>query len=77
VDFFQFDRNPIVYRGALWPIFWRRAALQPASDQPHIRLHSFSAAGLPSGFYTIDILFNEPNSERIISRASAHFQVQL
>jgi hypothetical protein len=77
IYFFEYDRNPILYHGALWPIFWRGVSLQPASDQPHIHLHAFSTGGFARGSYIISILFTEPNSDRIITRASTTFRVQL
>ncbi|MGH8070511.1 MAG: hypothetical protein ACRERE_35790 [Candidatus Entotheonellia bacterium] len=77
IYFFEYDRNPIVYHGALWPIFWRGVSLQPASDQPHIHLHAFSVGGFASGSYSMSILFTEPNSDRIITQARTTFQVQL
>jgi hypothetical protein len=77
IYFFEYDGSRIVYRGALWPIFWRRVSLQKASDLPHTRLYSFSAAGLTSGSYIISVLFTEPNRDRLISQASATFHVLL
>jgi hypothetical protein len=77
IYFFEYDRNPLVYHGALWPIFWRRVSLQPASDQPHVHLHAFSVGGFARGSYIISVLFTEPNSDRIITQARATFQVQL
>ncbi|HXH11940.1 MAG TPA: hypothetical protein VNP04_19525 [Alphaproteobacteria bacterium] len=76
LGFIDFDRPFTLYRGGLWPIFWRKLPLGQASDAPHFHMYSFPIVGLPPGRYTITILLTLPNHLHIIGHASTSFQIQ-